>query len=84
MLKEIEVVIDGRPSGRQKVRLAGPAAAFKIMSISDDATEHFEDHTRRFQDHTRLQAIHWINVTREVVTFKTIQKKVTKKLMTKK
>ena len=63
VLNEIEVVIDGRTIGRQKVRLAGPDAVFKVMAISADGTERFEDHARRFLDHTRVQAIHWINVT---------------------
>lgn len=74
VLNDVEVVLDGRTIGRQKVRLANPAAAFKITAISADATGRFEEHTRRFLDHTRLQAIHWINVTREFVVFKTIRK----------
>lgn len=74
-LSEIEVVIDGQTIGRQKVRLAGTNAAFKVTAIPSDGLSRFEDHARRFLRHTRLRSIHWINVTREVVTFRTIQKR---------
>ena len=74
VFREVEVVSDGRTIGRQKVRLAGPAAAFKITAMTPDGISRFEDHVRRFLDHTRLQAIHWINVTRELVTFRTIRR----------
>ena len=76
--------LDGRAIGRRKVRLAGPVAVFTIKAISADGTERFEDQARRFLDDTRLQAIHWIYVTRELVTFKLIQKHLTKRSTTRK
>jgi hypothetical protein len=35
---------------------------------------HFEDHARRFLQHTSLDRFHWINITRALVTFRTITK----------
>jgi len=74
VLSDLEVVLDGRAIGRQKVRLASPDAAFKITAIAPGETARFEVHLQRFLEHTRLQAIHWINVTRELVAFKTIRR----------
>ena len=37
----------------------------------------FEDHAQRFLQHTRLESIHWINVTRGYVTFRTLNKERT-------
>jgi GxxExxY protein len=71
--RDIETVLDGRVIGRQKVHLAGVKDAFKFTAIPADAMKRFEDHAQRFLRHTRLRSISWINVTREVVTFKVIK-----------
>jgi GxxExxY protein len=72
VIKQVEIVVDGRSCGRQKVRLASPEAAFKIAALGEEGRIRFEDHARRFLKHTRLRAIHWINLTREQVLFRTL------------
>jgi len=74
VVAEANVVTDGRRLGTQRVRLAGPATAFKITALRDRDRPHFQTHTRRFLQHTDLQSIHWINVTRTAVTFTTLTK----------
>jgi hypothetical protein len=74
VLAEADIVLGNRRLGSQRVRFAGPGVTFKITTISSDACPRFEDHSRRFLKHTTLQAIHWINITRDIVRFKTIQK----------
>jgi GxxExxY protein len=77
VLKQIEIVVNGRSAGKQKVRLTSPDAAFKITALGEDGRMRFEDHARRFLEHTRLRAIHWINLTREQVLFRTLEKERT-------
>jgi len=77
VIKEIEIVVNGRVCGKQKVRLTSPDAAFKITALGADGKIRFEDHARRFLEHTPLRAIHWINLTREQVTFRTLEKERT-------
>ena len=74
VVREIEIFDDGRTLGSQKVRLAAPGWAVKVTAIDESGVCHFEGHTRRFLDHTKLKGFHWINVTREVVSFKSIEK----------
>lgn len=74
VLQEVDVLLDGRRLGRQKVRLAVPGSAFKVTTMDDAGLPHFEDHARRFLRHTSLDRFHWINITRALVTFRTITK----------
>jgi hypothetical protein len=72
-LTEIEIRADGRLLGLQKVRLADPSTALKVTSLDADCLSDFEHHARRFLAHTSLRAIQWINITRSLVQFKTLQ-----------
>jgi len=72
--QEIDIVMGSRRVGRQKVRLAARDQAFKVTTIAQAELPYFEDHARRFLMHTDLRSIHWINVTREVVRFQTIER----------
>ena len=47
---------------------------FKVTTIGETDLPRFEDHARRFLNHTRLEGFHWINITRQRVTFTTIRK----------
>ncbi len=77
VMTEIDIVMGDRTVGRQKIRLSGPRTAFKITALGDDGMTRFEDHAQRFLQHTRLESIHWINVTRGYVTFRTLEKERT-------
>ena len=72
VVHEVRVLLDGQYLGRQKVRLGGPKWAFKVTTIDKANMSHFEDHARRFIQHTSLDGFHWINVTRALVTFHSI------------
>ena len=73
-LTEIEIGVQDRHLGVQKVRLADPSTALKVTALDVDLLPDFECHARRFLAHTCLRAIHWINITRPVVQFKTLRK----------
>jgi hypothetical protein len=77
VMTEIDIVSGDRTVGRQKIRLSGPHTAFKITALGDEGMTRFEDHAQRFLQHTRLESIHWINVTRGYVTFRTLNKERT-------
>lgn len=70
---EIEIRIGERCLGSQKVRLADPSTALKITALGEDNLADFECHAHRFLAHSSLEAVQWINITRQVVQFKTIQ-----------
>ena len=77
VMSDIDIVLDGRRVGRQRVRLSGPGTAFRITALGDDGMPRFEDHARRFLQHTQLTAIHWINLARDHVTFRTLERERT-------
>jgi len=73
VVREIDIVSEGRCIGRQKVRFAGTDAAFKFTALSG-TLENFESHALRFLRHTDLKRLLWINVTLRTVTMKTLIK----------
>ncbi|GDY19729.1 hypothetical protein LBMAG56_10740 [Verrucomicrobiota bacterium] len=72
VLQEVEIVSAGTSLGHQRLRLCAPSVAFKLTALPDHL-EVFEDQARRLLQHTRLDALLWINLTLERVTFTTIQ-----------
>lgn len=56
----------------QTMRLCAPNVAFKITSFPE-RLEAFEVHAQRLLRHTALNAIHWVNITPRVLTFKTLR-----------
>ena len=73
VLREVEVVSGGTILGPQKFHLVTPSVAFKVTTLPTDPAQ-FETHTRRLLEHTKLDAIQWINVARDEVSFRTIRK----------
>jgi len=73
VLREIEVVSEGRCISHKKVLYAGADAAFKITALTDKL-EIFESHSLRFLQHTDLKHLLWINIGLRTVTMKTITK----------
>lgn len=71
--QQIGVVSRGRVVGTQNFRLVTPGVAFKVTGLTDDLSR-FEAHAKRVLEHTCLEAIQWINVGRNMVTFRTIRK----------
>ncbi len=71
VVREIEVVSEGRCISHKKVHCAGADAAFKITALTDKL-ESFESNAYRFLQHTNLKHFLWINVTLRTVTMKTL------------
>jgi hypothetical protein len=71
VIQDIEITIDGQPVGRQKARVTRAGAAVKVTTLSDHEGA-FETHARRFLAHTTLKAVHWVNITRKRIQFKTL------------
>lgn len=83
---ELEVPVVVRLDGFVKLysldTVVRGAALFEWKSAEALAPEHraqllnylllFERHARRFLAHTELNAIHWVNITRQEVLFKTL------------
>jgi GxxExxY protein len=70
----VEIRLAGRSLGLQAVRLAAPRIALRITALSPDGQPEYRAHLCRFLDHTDLDAVQWMNVTRHVVQFRTIEK----------
>jgi len=73
VLQDVEIISGKTVLGPQKFRLVAPGVAFKVTA-SSAAPSMFEIHARRLLEHTRLDAIQWINVTLNEVSFRTIRR----------
>src|SRR5262245_40431362 len=73
VLQDVETVSGETDLGPQKFRLVTPGVAFKVTALSA-ASNTFEIHARRLLEHTRLDAIQWINVALNEVSFRTIRR----------
>jgi GxxExxY protein len=71
VLHDVAIVINAALVGEQKGRFCGDRVVFKISTLPDDL-DLFERHARRFLSHTALDAVQWVNINRDVVTFKTL------------
>ncbi|MEI8371396.1 MAG: GxxExxY protein [Planctomycetota bacterium] len=58
--------------GHQEQPLLSPEVALRISAIDPDRCVDFEHQLRCFLRHTSLKALQWINLTRPLVTFKTL------------
>lgn len=72
---KVEIRIAGRSLGSQAVRLVAPRIALRITALPPDGQPEYRAHLCRFLDHTDLDAVQWINITRQLVQFKTIEKR---------
>jgi hypothetical protein len=76
VIREIDIVVEGIRVGGQKARVTSSNAAFKVTMLPNNLIG-FEDHARRFVAHTNLKAIHWVNITRSLISFKTLLRQET-------
>jgi hypothetical protein len=72
---KVEIRMAGRSLGLQAVRLVAPRVALRITALPPDGQPEYWAHLCRFLDHTALDAFQWINVTRHLVQFRTIEKR---------
>jgi GxxExxY protein len=69
--RSVDVVAAGAVLGQQAFRMLQPGIAWKITTLNRNL-ENFETHARKLLSHTRLEALQWINIGRERVTFTTL------------
>lgn len=72
VLGDIDVVLNQVPVAKQTVALCAPRIAFKITTFEKDANSYRKD-LIRFLGRTKLDAIHWINISRNRLSFKTLK-----------
>ena len=65
--------VNDRIVGTQPVHLAQPGVALKCSALPSKSQSEYEPHLHRFLQHTNLGHLQWINITRQVVSFKTIR-----------
>lgn len=73
-LQTIDVEIAGRAVGKQKLACTPDRAGVKLTPLKSKDLEAFEDHYIRLLSHTDLLALHWININRSIVTFRTLRR----------
>ena len=73
VLQPVGISVGGSQAGNQLLHLAAPGVAFKLSALGG-GRQRYESHLRRFLAHTSLDCIQWINVGRNVVTFKTLKR----------
>ena len=47
-------------------------AGIEFTALNSKDMRLFEDHYRRLLNHVNLTALHWINISRSLVTFRTL------------
>jgi GxxExxY protein len=73
---EIDIQLNGRCLGAQQLSLIAPQTAIRITALPPERHEDYESHLHRFLEHTDLQIMQWINITRALVQFKTVKKRI--------
>jgi GxxExxY protein len=71
---QVGIRLGGRPLGAQAMRLAGPGVGLRITALPAQREREYQIHLSRLLDHADLEAIQWINITRPVVRFRTVEK----------
>jgi hypothetical protein len=71
--RKTEVLAGGEVIGRETVLLTGAETMFRVTAFPREVGK-MEDHLRRFLRHTRLEAIQWVNINRQRLTFHTIRR----------
>ena len=63
---------DDRLLGMRGVPQIAPETAIRVTSVAEENLPAFEHHLSQFFRHTSLHILQWVNLTRQVVQFKTI------------
>jgi GxxExxY protein len=71
---DVEVRMKSRLLGLQRMRMAAPDVAIRVTALAPEWLADFRTHLCRLLAHTDLRAIQWINITRQSVQFRTIEK----------
>lgn len=69
---EVQVLLNGTPICCQTVDLCNPDTGLAVTTFENNA-EQYQKQLTRFMNNTTLNAIQWINIAKNELTFKTIQ-----------
>lgn len=64
----VDVFVHGRHSGRREMGTPD-GAGIEFTALNSKDMRLFEGHYRRLLNHLNLTALHWINISRSLVTF---------------
>lgn len=70
----VDVVVDGRQAGRHETICTESGVAVKLTSLKADRMAAYEDHYRRLLNHANIEALHWVNLERSRVRFRTLRR----------
>ncbi|MGH7192677.1 MAG: GxxExxY protein [Candidatus Saccharimonadales bacterium] len=68
------VIVAGRQVGHQETVGTGSGVAVKLTAVKQDRLRAYEDHYQRFLNHANIEALHWVNLTRSLVSFRTLRR----------
>lgn len=71
VLREIDVCMRDFPVAKQTVALCAPRTAIRLTTFEND-DKAFAQHLISFLNSTKLDAIQWINIARNQLTFRTL------------
>ena len=69
---EVDVFLDQTAMAKQTVAWCAPHIAFKLTTFEKTSPGYRKD-LLRFIERTELDAIHWINISRDQLTIETLQ-----------
>lgn len=71
---KVAISLDGERIAEQNIALCAPDTAFKVTTFENNA-DNYRKNLNQFLEHTELRATHWINISRNQLTFKTLKPK---------
>lgn len=71
-VREVDVCVGGVPVARQKIAACGDQSAFKVTAF-DAGQSAYRKELTRFLASTSLEAVQWINIARNQLSFETIR-----------
>ncbi len=72
-IHSVDIEVEGRTVGTQKMCLLTPNTAWHLSAIRQHLRS-YETHIVRMFNHTPLEKMHWINIDQRTVAFKTLRK----------
>ena len=70
----VPIISAGQQVGLHSLPFAAPDAPFQFSAMRAEDRPRYATHLSRFLAHTNLPNLHWINVTRDLVSFITIHR----------
>jgi len=72
---DVGVCLGGHSLGVQRMPLVAPGVALRITALPAQRHGEYEASLVRLLDHAELRAIQWVNITQQLVRFRTVRKR---------